>query len=129
MISTKAHSRIVGCLEPVRAWAALAPRRFVSIAVLVAGLLFLAISGNAALADKRVALLVGNSGYQNAPRLPNPSNDATAMAQMFKMAGFDVADLRLDVSNLDLKRALREFEDAANSADIAVVYFAGHGLE
>ena len=104
-------------------------RRLVPVSALVAGLFFLAISGNAALADRRVALLVGNSGYQNVPRLPNPSNDATAMARMFKGAGFDVVDLRLDVSNLEFKRALREFEDAANGADIAVVFFAGHGLE
>ena len=103
--------------------------RFVSVSALVAGILFFAVSSNAALADRRVALLVGNSGYQNVPRLPNPSNDATAMAQMFKGAGFDVVDLRLDVSNLEFKRALREFEDAANGADIAVVFFAGHGLE
>jgi hypothetical protein len=80
-------------------------------------------------ADKRVALVVGNSGYQNVARLANPSNDATAMAQMFKSAGFNVVDLRLDVGNLDFKRALRNFEDEASGADIAVVFFAGHGLE
>jgi uncharacterized caspase-like protein len=80
-------------------------------------------------ADKRVALVVGNSIYQNVARLPNPSNDASAMAQMFRGAGFDVVDLRLDVSNLDFKRALRDFEEEAAVADIAVVFFAGHGLE
>jgi hypothetical protein len=80
-------------------------------------------------ADKRIALVVGNSSYQNVARLANPANDASAMAQMFKGAGFDVVDLRLDVGNLDFKRALRNFEDEAGGADIAVVFFAGHGLE
>jgi uncharacterized caspase-like protein len=51
------------------------------------------------------------------------------MAQMFKGAGFDVVDVRLDVSNLDFRRALRNFEDQVGDADIAIVYFAGHGLE
>ncbi len=82
-----------------------------------------------ALADKRVALVVGNSAYANAVRLPNPVKDAAAIAEMFQKAGFYIVDLRLDLGSLELKRAMREFNLQAGDADIAVIYFAGHGIE
>jgi hypothetical protein len=80
-------------------------------------------------AGKRVALIVGNSTYQTVPQLPNPSRDATAVAKMFRDAGFDSVDLVLNVGNLDFKRAIRKFEAAADGAEMAVVFYAGHGLE
>jgi len=82
-----------------------------------------------AFAEKRVALLVGISAYQNVAKLPNPAKDAESMAELFKMACFDVVSLERDVSNLDFKRAIRRFEDVARDADIAVVFYAGHGIE
>ena len=82
-----------------------------------------------ALADKRVALVLGNSAYQNVPPLSNPVNDAALMAQTFKDAGFDVVDFRQNLPALETRRALRDFADKANGADIAVIYYAGHGLE
>jgi Caspase domain len=94
-----------------------------------AGATLLALSGYVALADKRVALVVGNSSYQHVAKLPNPSSDASAIAEMFRKAGFDVVDLQLDAGNLEFKRAIRRFEDAASGADMAVAFFAGHGLE
>ena len=94
-----------------------------------AGATLLALSSYAALADKRIALVVGNSNYQNVAKLPNPSADATAVARMFRDAGFDVVDLQLDVGSLEFKRAIRRFEDAAGDSDMAVAFFAGHGLE
>ncbi len=84
---------------------------------------------DAAWADKRVALVVGNSTYQNVPQLPNPSRDANSVAQLFKDAGFDTVDVALNVGNLEFKRAICKFEADADQADIAVVYYAGHGLE
>jgi hypothetical protein len=51
------------------------------------------------------------------------------MAQLFRDAGFDFVDLKTDVANADLRRALREFTLQANQADIAVIYFSGHGLQ
>jgi uncharacterized caspase-like protein len=87
------------------------------------------LSSEPALAAKRVALIIGNSAYQNAPQLPNPVNDAALMAATFKSAGFDVVDSRQNLSALDTRRVLREFADSAQDADIAVVYYAGHGLE
>jgi uncharacterized caspase-like protein len=82
-----------------------------------------------ALAGKRVALVIGNSSYQNVAQLPNPANDAAAIADLFTKANFDVVISRHDLKSLDMRRALREFTDQARGADIAVIYFAGHGLE
>ena len=80
-------------------------------------------------AEKRVALVIGNSNYKNAALLPNPANDAASIAATLKGAGFDVVDSRLDLQSADMRRALREFADQARDADIAVVYYAGHGIE
>jgi hypothetical protein len=94
--------------------------------VLVAALM---LACQPALAEKRVALVIGNSNYKNAALLPNPANDAAAIAATLKGAGFDVVDSRLDLQSTDMRRALREFADQARDADIAVVYYAGHGIE
>jgi Caspase domain len=80
-------------------------------------------------AEKRVALVLGNSNYQNVPQLSNPINDGGVMAATFRNAGFDVVVSRYDLSALDTRRVLRDFEDRARDADVAVVYYAGHGLE
>ena len=82
-----------------------------------------------ALAAKRVALVMGNSAYQNVSRLTNPANDSEAMSATLKGAGFEVVDLRRDLKANDMRRALRDFSDRVRDADVAVVYFAGHGIE
>lgn len=81
------------------------------------------------LAEGRVALIIGNSAYQKVPRLTNPASDAAALAAMFKAAAFDSVELKLDLTATELRRALREFADRTRSADIAVIYYAGHGIE
>jgi uncharacterized caspase-like protein len=93
------------------------------------GFLLLAFMADEAWAQKRVALVIGNGAYQNAAELPNPVKDAAAIADMFVKAGFDSVKLKQDLGNLEFKRALREFMDAAHNADIAVVYYAGHGIQ
>ena len=85
--------------------------------------------GQPAFADKRVALVIGNAAYQNVLRLPNPVNDGNTIATTLKDAGFDVVDNRHDLGAADTRRALRDFADRARDADIAVVYYAGHGIE
>jgi uncharacterized caspase-like protein len=93
-------------------------------------LLFLTcFSAEPALAEKRVALVIGMSKYREVPRLTNPARDAEAMTVLFKKAGFDRVDSQRDLGIADLRRAIREFSDVAHDADIAVVYYAGHGIE
>jgi formylglycine-generating enzyme required for sulfatase activity len=82
-----------------------------------------------AFAAKRIALVIGNSVYERVPQLQNPVQDATAMSQMFKAAAFDAVTLKLDLKASEMRRALRDFSDDARDADIAIIYFAGHGLE
>ncbi|MBR1092214.1 caspase family protein [Bradyrhizobium manausense] len=82
-----------------------------------------------AFAGKRVALVLANSAYQNAPSLANPVNDGAVMAKTLKDAGFDVVDSRHDLTALETRRVLRDFADATRDADIALVYYAGHGIE
>jgi hypothetical protein len=101
----------------------------IRLGLFFAALLSLFVSVDAAKADKRVALVVGNSTYQNVPQLPNPVNDANAIAAMFSKAGFEVVSTKTNVSNIEFKRALREFTLAARGADIAVIFYAGHGIE
>jgi Caspase domain len=78
---------------------------------------------------KRVALVVGNSTYQTVPQLANPARDAKSMAQLFKDAHFDSVDEQLNLGGLDFKKAIRKFEIDADQADVAVIYYSGHGLE
>ena len=82
-----------------------------------------------ALAEKRIALVVGMSEYRQVPQLPNPTRDADAMTELFRKAGFDVVESKRDLGIAGLRSALREFAKAAQGADIAVVYYAGHGME
>ncbi|MBR0828188.1 caspase family protein [Bradyrhizobium manausense] len=82
-----------------------------------------------AMAERRVALVIGNSAYKSAPRLTNPVNDATLVGGMFKKAGFDNVDVRLDLNAADMRRSLREFAGRTRDAEIAVIYYAGHGIE
>lgn len=83
----------------------------------------------AALAEKRVALVMGNSAYKNVARLANPANDAALVGGMFTKAGFDTVDVKLDLNVAEMRKALREFGGKAREADVAVVYYAGHGIE
>jgi len=96
--------------------------------LLLLGFLFF-VAADPARAEKRVALVIGISRYQQVPPLGNPAHDAAAMGALFKKAGFDVVDDKRDLGIVDLRRAVREFSEKAQDADIAVVYYAGHGIE
>ncbi len=78
---------------------------------------------------RRVALVIGNSGYTNVPALPNPQRDAAAMAATLRAIGFDTVTLETNDSREKLINALRNFANEAEKADWAVVYYAGHGIE
>jgi hypothetical protein len=88
-----------------------------------------ALFASAAQAERRVALVIGNSTYQNAAPLINTTNDANAIAALFRLVGFEVVTSRNELGVLEFKRAVREFLITAETADIAVVYYAGHGIE
>jgi tetratricopeptide (TPR) repeat protein len=80
-------------------------------------------------AEKRVALVIGNSAYQRVSALRNPANDAKALAAVLRRLGFTEVREVLDANLARLGTALKEFGDLATGADWAVIYFAGHGVE
>ena len=82
-----------------------------------------------ALAEKRVALIIGNGAYTKAPPLPNPAHDAAAVADKLRTAGFDIVESKIDLGLSAMRRALRDFSEQARDADIAIIFYAGHGME
>ena len=80
-------------------------------------------------AGNRVALVIGNSAYKNAAPLSNPVNDAAIVEATLTNAGFDVVQTRRDLQAIEMRRTLRDFADQARDADVAVIYYAGHGME
>lgn len=80
-------------------------------------------------AEKRVALVIGNGGYSYVPNLPNPPRDAQAMAKLFRDANFDDVLVETDLGVTAMRQTLRLFADKTSDADIAVVFYAGHGVE
>ncbi len=80
------------------------------------------------LAEERIALVIGNSQYRKVTRLINPANDSADMAVSLQRLGFNVKHLK-DLDYEAFRRALIEFGNAAQSADLAVIFFAGHGVE
>ena len=85
-------------------------------------------SASVALAAGRVALVVGNSTYSHIARLPNPENDAADMAAALQRLGFEVTTAQ-DADRASLNEALRVFTRESVGADMALVFYAGHGLE
>ncbi len=82
----------------------------------------------AASPEKRIALVIGNSAYHNAPPLANPRNDATEMGKLLKQIGFDV-DVVVDATKPQMDQALRRFGDNLAGSIAAVFYYAGHGIQ
>jgi uncharacterized caspase-like protein len=83
---------------------------------------------DAALAEKRVALVIGNSAYVHAPPLVNPVNDAEDMAATLKALGFQVTT-GTDLDKPALDRTVSEFASALKGANLALFFYAGHGLQ
>ena len=81
--------------------------------------------------EQRVALVIGNAHYKNAPELANPDNDATAMAQFLNKAGFEVTSA-IDLTQNDMIRVVQDFSSkvaARGPNSVAMVYYAGHGVQ
>ncbi|MGI9452661.1 MAG: SUMF1/EgtB/PvdO family nonheme iron enzyme, partial [Geminicoccaceae bacterium] len=79
-------------------------------------------------AEERIALVIGNSSYEHAPALPNPQNDAVAVGDALENVGFDVR-VSVDLDQRGMQAELRDFGLKAETADVALVYFAGHGIQ
>jgi hypothetical protein len=82
-------------------------------------------------AEQRVALVIGNSNYQNVPQLSNPDNDAQSMAQFLNSAGFEVI-AATDLTQNDMIKVMQDFsakvaEHGPNT--VAMIYYAGHGVQ
>ncbi|HEX5998042.1 MAG TPA: caspase family protein, partial [Hyphomicrobiaceae bacterium] len=80
-------------------------------------------------AERRVALVIGNGAYAKVGKLPNPPRDARAIEAMLRGAGFDAVQVQQDLGRDAMRRALRDFSEQVRNADIAVVFYAGHGIE
>src|SRR3974377_2336886 len=81
--------------------------------------------------EQRLALVIGNSNYQNVAQLPNPDNDAQSMAQFLNSAGFEVI-AATDLTRNDMIKVVEDFSAriAAHGPDtVAMIYYAGHGIQ
>jgi formylglycine-generating enzyme required for sulfatase activity/uncharacterized caspase-like protein len=99
--------------------------RLVFVAVLLA--MLASLSGDAA-PENRVALVIGNSLYQHTQPLKNPVNDAASIATTLRRMEFDSVDLLSNLGKAQMEQALQAFSRKAAGADVALVYFAGHGM-
>lgn len=78
-------------------------------------------------AQKRIALVIGNSAYETAP-LKNPVNDARDIADALRSSGFEVI-YKANLDQNDMKRAIREFGAKIRNGGVALFYYAGHGIQ
>jgi formylglycine-generating enzyme required for sulfatase activity/uncharacterized caspase-like protein len=98
-----------------------------SLPVLLAGIL----SAPAVAADKRVALVVGNSAYRNITRLDNPANDAKLLSETLRSLGFTLVGggAQLDLDKASFDRTVQAFGAQLAGADVGLFYYAGHGVQ
>jgi TPR repeat protein len=98
---------------------------------LIFALVALLSSAAPALAERRVALVIGNSEYHSVPRLENPANDAKLVARTLRGLGFALVgdDAQVDLDKAHFDSALQAFGNQVLGADVALFYYAGHGLQ
>lgn len=101
--------------------------RFVFLVSLYCQLLLVILFSNIAFAQKRVALVIGNSDYKTSP-LANPANDATDMSDALGKRGFEV-DSYTNLDRKGMRQAIRAFGDKLKQADVGLFYYAGHGIQ
>jgi len=100
-------------------------KRLVVLAGVVCAVLATAASAQA---ERRVALVIGNSAYKHAATLRNPGNDANDVAEILKKVGFDV-HLGLDLDQQGFARTIEQFARSLDDADVGLFFYAGHGLQ
>jgi len=84
-----------------------------------------------ALAENRIALVIGNSNYTSVTALPNPANDAKAMTNFLNSAGFQVVQAP-DLTQSDMRRTIAEFAKKVTEKGpdtVALIFYAGHGIQ
>jgi Caspase domain len=101
----------------------------VSFVRIIAGFLALLAVAEPAFAQKRVALVIGNGAYKAQRLLDNPPNDALLIGESLTKAKFDIVETKINLGIAEFRQALRRFQAQANGAEVALVYFAGHGIE
>jgi hypothetical protein len=84
---------------------------------------------NAAVQGRRVALVIGNGKYQSQLPLSNPANDSLLLASSLRASGFQTVTVKVDQTREELFASIQEFATLADSADWAVIYYSGHGIE
>ena len=97
------------------------------VLILALSVLGILISADAAKADRRVAFVVGNGTYKNVTPLQNPPIDANSMAGVLRNAGFDVVE-GVNLTRQEMTERLLEFGKKTPGADVAVFFYAGHGI-
>jgi len=86
---------------------------------------------SSSIGEPRVALVIGNSNYQSAPKLANPGHDAQSMAQLLNSAGFEVTEA-VDLTRNDMVKVVQDFSAkvaARGPKTVAMIYYAGHGVQ
>lgn len=96
--------------------------------IFMINVLMLLLSLSAAHAERRIALVIGNGAYKNAPKLPNPANDASDVAAALAKSGFDII-FETNLDQLGMQEASIRFAREARSADVALFYYSGHALQ
>jgi TPR repeat protein len=108
-------------IEALRRWVLPAAAALLAFTALV-------VASLPALAESRLALVIGNGAYRNVAALANPPNDAKDIAAALKSLGFEVT-LETDLDQAATRRAIDEFAAKSADADVSLLYYAGHGLQ
>jgi uncharacterized caspase-like protein len=96
--------------------------------LLIAAVAFFATVQAVVAAERRVALVIGNSAYQSTAPLANPKNDAADVGATLSKLGFEVLS-GTDLDKAGMDRTIRLFAEKLSGADLAVFFYAGHGLQ
>jgi uncharacterized caspase-like protein len=98
------------------------------LTLLIASVLAAALWSAEASAERRVAMVIGNSAYRHATALRNPGNDASDVAQALKGLGFEVL-LGVDLDQQGFAQQIEQFARMLDEADVGLFFYAGHGVQ
>ncbi len=103
-------------------------RALTALAMIATGWLWDAVCHGVEARETRLALVVGNSAYRHTSVLDNPINDARDLAVALQQTGFEVI-VATDADKRQMDGALRAFAEKVGFADVALFFYAGHGLQ